>query len=138
MKGNPFTKLWVALAILVVRTAPLWSFAMLSRSGTASAVEWGVVLAVTLLWQGAFHVVAKRCSTPDFGYTRGLFLIGMTMSTSWIYLDLVFVGVAVVAAQLVAIAIALMPDASVRYSGLVHLFYRNRMRQSASTPTERP
>jgi len=129
MKDYFFTRIWVVMAIFLVRMSPIIGVALASWAHEVDQGSWVVAFLATLLLQVWFYWTSKRCSNEQFGYAKGLFLIGAAMSTGWSYLDLVFVTVALVVAQIVSLFIGLMPSAPATYCRLVHLFYRHRMEQ---------
>lgn len=129
MKDYFFTRIWVVMAIFLVRMSPIIGVALASRTHQIDQLSWALAFLATMLLQVWFYWVSKRCSNEQFGYTKGLFLIGAAMSTGWPYLDLVFVAVALVVVQTVSLFIGLIPSAPATYYKLVHLFYRHRMEQ---------
>lgn len=129
MKDYFFTRIWVVMAMVFVRMSPLIGVAIESRFRPVSSDAWAAAFGATLALQVWFYWVSRRCANEQYGYTKGLFLIGACMSTGWSYLDLVFVSITVVAAQIVSLLIGLTPKAPQYYARLVHLFYRFRMEQ---------
>jgi hypothetical protein len=129
MKDYVFTRIWVVAAMVFVRMSPLVGMLIESRFHTVSSGMWAMAFIAAVALQLWFYWVSRRCANEQYGYTKGLFLIGACMSTGWSYLDLVFVSITVVLAQLISLLIGLLPKASENYARLVHLFYRFRMEQ---------
>ena len=129
MKDYFFTRIWVVMAMVFVRMSPLVATAIESRFRAIDPGTWTLAFIATIALQVWFYWVSRRCANEQYGYTKGLFLIGACMSTGWSYLDLVFVSITVVVAQIVSLLIGLMPKAPQNYARLVHLFYRFRMEQ---------
>jgi hypothetical protein len=114
-------------AVVFVRASPLLAVLAWSRHEAVSWGIWGAALCASLLLQGIFFFVERRCSSPEMPYHRGLLIVSASVSIGWMYFDTLLVLAAVTSAQLVSCAFALMPNAPARYLGLAHWFQRNRV-----------
>ncbi len=123
--ARPLT--WLAIAF--VRLFPIVTLAIRSRGESVTLWDWSLAFGAVVALLLAFELAARRCTSPDLAYHRGLIYVGASLSTGWTLLDPILVFTGVVAAQLISCVLALTKDPASRYLRLIRWFYRHRMEQ---------
>lgn len=75
------------------------------------------------------YLVERRCSTPDRSFRGGLLVIAASVSSGWLFFDVLFVLAALLFTQMAACVLALGRDPAERYRELVSAFHQHRMLQ---------
>ena len=99
------------------------------RARSLSHYEWQVICIEVACLQGALWFASMRLSYPELSFWEGACVVAASMSTGWIYVDLVVGGLSVLLFLFAADAIALSPKPQLLFYQLVRLCVRNRLRQ---------
>ena len=124
-----FTRINVALGVLIFSLTPLLYFAGSIRAGAMEPEQWIVAIGALICLQVLLLAAQKRCSSDAMPFWRGILLVGAAMRTGWIYTDMVLAVLAVPFALLACVLFLASSNPSHRFHRLVYRFYEHRMRQ---------
>ena len=124
-----FTRINVALGVLLFSLAPLLFAAGRIRAGAMRPEQWAVVIGALIGLQLLLFAAQKRCSSEDLPFWRGLLLVGAAMRTGWIYTDLLIALLAVPFALFASLLFLASSNPPHRFYRLVYRFYEHRMHQ---------
>jgi len=128
-KPSVFTRIYFTVGILLFSLMPvIWTVAARLGGGTDEALDFNVVLLVVAL-QGLLWFAQRRCATDERPYWDSLLVIAACLSTGWIYLDVILVPAALLAAIVASCTLAFTNNPPARMSRLVYWFYDHRMEQ---------
>lgn len=99
------------------------------RGTTPTTPQWMEAGAATGALIVLMHLVERRCSTPDRSFHGGLLVIAASVSSGWLFLDVLFVLIALLFTQAAACALALGRDPPERFRELVSAFHQRRTLQ---------
>ena len=126
---SAFTRINVALGVLVFSLTPLMFFAGSIRAGAMGLEQWAVAIGALICLQVLLLAAQKRCSSDAMPFWRGILLVGAAMRTGWIYTDILLAVLAVPFALLACLLFLASSNPSHRFHRLVHRCYEHRMQQ---------
>jgi hypothetical protein len=129
LQVSPFIRINVGLGLLAFSLIPLALVWDRIKVGNMQPEHWTALLLGIAILQGLLVLAQRRCSSEEMPFWRGLMLIGYSMRTRWLSLDILIALVAVPLALVASIVFLLTRNPAERYHRLIHGFYKNRMEQ---------
>jgi len=124
-----FTRINVAIGVLAFSLIPMVVVWTKIRAGQMDSEQWAAVVLSVAFMQGLLILAQNRCSSEEMPFWRGLMVVGASMRTGWMYVDVFLALIAVPLAITAAIAFLLRRNPAASYYRLIYFFYKNRMEQ---------
>lgn len=127
VRVNPLTQLLALSASGVLRGLPLLWLALHARHAPVSKPMWWSAAAASVGIQALLLLAARRCSGERMSFGQGLLLVAASMTTGWLYWDMLVVVLAVWSIHLASCVLAVLPRAAEHYAALVGVVFRSRL-----------
>src|SRR5689334_19841960 len=92
LRVGVFTRINVVLGVLLYSLFPMFAFWTTIRARQMDMSDVSLLLVGIVSLQAMLFVAARRCSSEQLPFWRGVTITAASMRTGWIYLDMLLAG----------------------------------------------